>query len=155
MGLQHSSYHNGGSVLSLSQSRDMLITPWLLQWPVRFPTDSCIAKLRSQKFNLNSILLPQIIGPLCSCGTLWQCLSAQLHSVSTEISNNVCWLAVRPSGVVSYCCWHFSPQRSTRCSKLPVVLRESWGRFHSFICLRIYSFLQWVVILCLLYYEIQ
>lgn len=55
---------------------------------------------------LNSILLPQLIGPVCSSGALWQCLPAQPHSVSTDVSYNVCWLAVCFSGVVSYGCRH-------------------------------------------------
>lgn len=120
----------GGSIPSPSQSGGGLVTLLLLRWPVTFPTDSCIAKLRPQKSNLNSILLPQLIGPVCSSGSLRQCLSAQLHSVSTEISNNVCWLAVCSSGGVSYGCRHVSPQRSTRCSQLTVVSLQSWGSFH-------------------------
>lgn len=90
----------GGSVPFLSKSGSSLSPPYCLQLPVTFPTDSCIAKLRPQKSNLNSILLPKLIGPICSSGTLRQCLPAQLHFVSIEISNNVCWLAVSSSGVV-------------------------------------------------------
>ena len=59
---------------------------------------------------LNSILLPQLIGPVYSSGALWQCLPTQPHSVSTDISNNVCWLAVCFSGVVSYGCRHVSSE---------------------------------------------
>lgn len=79
--------------------------PYWLQLPVTFPADYCIAKLSPQKSNLNSILQPQLIGPICSCGTLRQCLPAQLHFVSIEISNNICWLAA-PLGL-----WLWPPAR--------------------------------------------
>lgn len=77
---------------------------------------------------LNTILPHNLLVQSAPLG-LWQCLPAQLLSISTEISNNVCWLAVCSSGVVSYGCRHVSPQRSSRCSKLTVVLLRSRGRF--------------------------
>lgn len=118
-----------------------LVTLLLLQWSLRFPTDS-IAKPRPQKSNLNSILLPQLIGQVCSCGTLQHCLSAQLHIVSTEISNNVCWLAACSSGVVSYGCLRVSYTGSLRKFSLIHWLNNSFTFEVSCCCFYLYNMMK-------------
>jgi len=109
----------------------------------------------NHKSNLDSISLPQVIGPVCSSGAVQQCLSMHLHFISTEISNNVCRLAVCSSGVVSNGGWHDFPQKSTRWRQLVLVLLQSQRSFYLFICLIIHPIFHSVIVVfsCMIWWN--
>ncbi len=140
LGSLRSGRAHGDSVPPRSQSGGGRVTLLLLRWPGTFPHGLS---------TVNFTLLPQLICPVCSSGTLQQCLPAQLHSVPTEISNNVCWPAVCFSEVVSYSCRLVSPQKSTQLQVLfRTKLRNLWTNSFAqlFICFCInflYFFIQY------------